>query len=335
MLKAIHLASGNVIEQDSISSLFKSIGVDRRGYYRIGQPKIYCGWNIKIPEGFSGKRSVDFSSKKQSVPITVTYTDTGKQIEYSSISDAARDLGIDSSHISAVLKGLRSRYGILKFDYLLEESLLDLRFKFNRSNKGLHLILEKEGSSFSFSSTIKASEFLWINVESLRRAIRLRHPKIKGYSLIVGNNETTFESLLLQIHRYLKNRNDYPDSRKWNSLSLSDLEGFDTTKGLSLFSKWKESNFDFNFKPLLDRIDPSKGYSIENIQWLTFRENLLKSKKDCYILSRDFIWYISSFPEEFYDSYSQAEKVFRLKSLNLIQKEDRPYICIRRKDENT
>ncbi len=48
----------------------------------------------------------------------------------------------------------------------------------------------------------------------------------------------------------------------------------------NLYINWVESGYNTPDKPSVDRIDNSKGYSFNNIQLMTFRDNKLKSDKD-------------------------------------------------------
>jgi hypothetical protein len=40
-----------------------------------------------------------------------------------------------------------------------------------------------------------------------------------------------------------------------------------------LYREWVESGFDRKLAPSVDRLDPSSGYTIENMQWVTHSEN--------------------------------------------------------------
>lgn len=42
---------------------------------------------------------------------------------------------------------------------------------------------------------------------------------------------------------------------------------------LALFDQWIESNYDRKLSPTVDRIDSSKGYILDNMQWITHSEN--------------------------------------------------------------
>lgn len=40
-----------------------------------------------------------------------------------------------------------------------------------------------------------------------------------------------------------------------------------------LFRKWSVENFQLKFRPTIDRIDPNRGYRLDNIRWLSHSEN--------------------------------------------------------------
>lgn len=44
-----------------------------------------------------------------------------------------------------------------------------------------------------------------------------------------------------------------------------------------LYKAWVESGFEYKLQPSLDRIDTTKGYTLDNIRWLTFSENSRRS----------------------------------------------------------
>ncbi len=57
---------------------------------------------------------------------------------------------------------------------------------------------------------------------------------------------------------------------------------------LELHKNWILNDFDMKFSPSVDRIDSTKGYSIDNMQWLTHSENSgkrLYPKKEVEVLN--------------------------------------------------
>jgi hypothetical protein len=56
---------------------------------------------------------------------------------------------------------------------------------------------------------------------------------------------------------------------------------------LKLLKNYINSNFDFKYAPSIDRINPTKHYSFDNIQWLTVSENSSKKKID----KKRFTWF--------------------------------------------
>ena len=48
-----------------------------------------------------------------------------------------------------------------------------------------------------------------------------------------------------------------------------------------LYDNWVKSGYEKDLKPSIDRKDDYKGYSLDNIQLMTFRENMEKGFKDC------------------------------------------------------
>ena len=47
----------------------------------------------------------------------------------------------------------------------------------------------------------------------------------------------------------------------------------------NMFNKWEESNYDRKLCPTVDRINPTKGYTVDNIRWLTHSENSSNTRK--------------------------------------------------------
>lgn len=58
------------------------------------------------------------------------------------------------------------------------------------------------------------------------------------------------------------------DFFKWSSSQMNQI--------MKLHKSWKESGFNRNLAPSIDRIDSKKGYTIGNMQWITCHENTCK-----------------------------------------------------------
>ena len=46
-----------------------------------------------------------------------------------------------------------------------------------------------------------------------------------------------------------------------------------------LWDDWKDDNFSKRMSPSIDRIDPTRTYTLDNIQWLSNSENAKKKDK--------------------------------------------------------
>ena len=59
---------------------------------------------------------------------------------------------------------------------------------------------------------------------------------------------------------------------------------------ISLYRQWQESGFERRFAPSIDRIDNERGYTLDNLQWLTASGNYRKGTKkmDKKYLERPF-----------------------------------------------
>jgi hypothetical protein len=94
------------------------------------------------------------------------------------------------------------------------------------------------------------------------------------------NDGQSKEDLLKQIYK-LQKRNSkkrghpppkysYGDFRDW---ALQDRDF------LTLYNDWEAAEFEPDLRPSCDRIMDNHGYSFENIQWMTFRDNISKPKQ--------------------------------------------------------
>lgn len=63
-------------------------------------------------------------------------------------------------------------------------------------------------------------------------------------------------------------------------LSLADFVwwGMASEMFLKLHDAWVLSGFDYKLSPSVDRVNSKRGYTLDNIQWLTHSENCRKDK---------------------------------------------------------
>lgn len=98
----------------------------------------------------------------------------------------------------------------------------------------------------------------------------------------------TINGFLVRVYQNMKGRTsglqkkDYPHLYKGKEL-LDRQVFYDWSKQneafKTLYQQYIDSGRDKKLVPSIDRIDTEKGYTIDNIQWITFSENCRKAKK--------------------------------------------------------
>ena len=88
-----------------------------------------------------------------------------------------------------------------------------------------------------------------------------------------------YRNMLSRVTGVTKNKNHL-----YLGLSILDKEVFynysiNNEYFNNLFNNWEKSNYDRKLTPSIDRIDSSKGYLLDNIQWITFSENCKRGAK--------------------------------------------------------
>lgn len=82
-----------------------------------------------------------------------------------------------------------------------------------------------------------------------------------------------YRNMLSRVTGVTKNKNhlylgkEILDKKVFYEFSLSN------NKFNKLFDYWESVDYERRLTPSIDRIDPKRGYSIDNIQWITFSEN--------------------------------------------------------------
>ena len=89
---------------------------------------------------------------------------------------------------------------------------------------------------------------------------------VKGYLV------RTYRNMLSRVTGILKNK-----AHLYKGLEILNKEEFYSwalnSNYPTLLQTYTESNYDMKLAPSIDRIDPLKGYSIDNIRWVTHSEN--------------------------------------------------------------
>lgn len=108
-----------------------------------------------------------------------------------------------------------------------------------------------------------------------------------------GNNintkmyEKTKKGYLVRTYRNMKSRVSGVLKKKshlYEGLNILDKEVFykwalDDATFNELFDNWVSDGYDRKLSPSIDRIDSTRGYDEDNIQWLTHSENSKKIKR--------------------------------------------------------
>lgn len=102
--------------------------------------------------------------------------------------------------------------------------------------------------------------------------------------------ERTVNGFLVRKYRNMQSRVEgvqYKKSHLYEGLELLERDDFyawskNNPDFKTLYSKWVESNFERRLCPSVNRIDPLKGYTLENMEWITFSENCRKTSRNGY-----------------------------------------------------
>jgi hypothetical protein len=108
--------------------------------------------------------------------------------------------------------------------------------------------------------------------------------RIKNENKPTLKYEKTPKGFLVRVYRNMKSRVTGVTKKKnhlYLGLELLDKDSFyewslNDPSFLELFKVWTESSYPRRSTPSIDRIDSNKGYTPDNIQWITFSENCSK-----------------------------------------------------------
>lgn len=97
----------------------------------------------------------------------------------------------------------------------------------------------------------------------------------------------TPKGYLVRLYPNLKKRSEEKCIPYLNRAELYEF-GLGSEVYMELHKKWVESGCEHKLAPSVDRIDKSKGYTLDNMQWLTVSENSKKWHKTVNAPRRGF-----------------------------------------------
>lgn len=99
--------------------------------------------------------------------------------------------------------------------------------------------------------------------------------------------EKTVDGFLMRLYRNMQSRITGVQSIKnhlYLGKELLSRDSFyawakDNKTFLKLFENWEYTLYERRFTPSVDRIDSSKGYTLDNMEWVEFHENCRRGSK--------------------------------------------------------
>lgn len=121
-------------------------------------------------------------------------------------------------------------------------------------------------------------------VEINKRQKRYRKENGNAYT---KKYEKTINGFLVRMYRNMQSRTLGIQKQKkhlYGGKELFNKEEFYTwaktnTVFAKLFKEWEDAGYTRKLCPTVDRVDSTKGYSFDNVVWLTHSEN---SRKGCF-----------------------------------------------------
>lgn len=110
---------------------------------------------------------------------------------------------------------------------------------------------------------------------------RQRQYRKKTGNAITRRYEKTHKGFLMRLYRNMQSRITGVQKAKHHLYVNKELlprEEFynwavNSDNFFILFSEWERSGYERRLTPSVDRINPSKGYAIDNMEWVTHSEN--------------------------------------------------------------
>lgn len=94
----------------------------------------------------------------------------------------------------------------------------------------------------------------------------------------------TYKGLTANLYAKIRERSKR-NNRQNNEFTLAEFRAFlETTDIHRLYKRWQKSDYKTDRRPSIDRIDPLRGYTFDNIQVITAEENRKKGDEEKIIL---------------------------------------------------
>jgi hypothetical protein len=146
--------------------------------------------------------------------------------------------------------------------------------------------LEKDLTSFYKNNKLFDGHFNKCK-ECIKANVRKNYARNREYYKNYEKNRNRNSFYRIFLHRYgcLKQRcggmfrkykvsgTEFLDKKTFLEWCFEDNN---IAKFKKIHSDWEKSNYDHKLSPSIDRIDNNKGYTIDNIQWLTKSQNSKK-----------------------------------------------------------
>lgn len=108
-----------------------------------------------------------------------------------------------------------------------------------------------------------------------------REARKKNGNIHTKKYEKTEKGFLVRLYRNMESRVTGVQSKKYHlykGLDILDRVSFyewaaSSPEFKSLFKLWSESGHERKLTPSVDRVDGSKGYNLDNMEWVTHSEN--------------------------------------------------------------
>lgn len=122
----------------------------------------------------------------------------------------------------------------------------------------------------------------------MSRAVYQREYRLKNNNACTKKYEKTPKGYLVRKYRNMLSRITGVQKKKYHlykGLAILPKEKFyewalNSDDFKILFINYKDSEYDRKLAPTVDRIDPTKGYELDNMQWITHSENSRRTRRN-------------------------------------------------------